>query len=157
MKIQGDDDIQLRQGGSVLVTGGLGGIGLAIAEELYETRGARLALLSRSPLPERDAWDAVVDRMGVDHPTSRRIIAVRSLEEMGADVMTVVGDVTDVEQMRQVTGTVRERFGSINGVVHAAGVVNDELLAIKTESDIEEVLAPKVYGTLVLEEAVPRR
>jgi len=154
VKTQTDGDIELRQGGVVLVTGGLGGIGMAIAEELYETRGARLALLSRSALPDRNIWDSVVARLGADHPTSRRIAGVEALEELGAEVLTVVGDVTDVEQMRTVTETVRRRFGAINGVVHAAGIVNDELLAIKTESDIEEVLAPKVYGTLVLEDSV---
>ncbi len=145
---------RLRQGGVVLVTGGLGGIGLTVAEQLVDECGARLALLSRSPLPDREAWDDLSERLGPDHPTAQRIAGVRALEAKGADVLLVDGDVTDVEQMTDVVARVRSRFGAIHGVVHAAGVVDDELMVAKDAADMEDVLAPKVYGTLVLEESV---
>ena len=145
---------RVRSGGVTLITGGLGGLGLTVAEEMHKSFGARLALLSRTGLPDRQTWDDVVRRLGAEHIVAERISRVRALEALGAEVMLVEGDVTDVEQMERVTTAVRKRFGEINAVIHAAGAVNDELIAVKIESDIEEVLAPKVYGTLVLENAV---
>jgi len=143
----------LRHGGAVLITGGLGGIGLTIADHLWERSAARLALMSRSPLPRRDEWDEVVARLGANHATSQRIAGVRALESRGVEVLLLHGDVTDLEQMREITAAVRNRFGSIDGVVHAAGVVDDNLLVAKSVSEMDDVLAPKVYGTLVLDEA----
>ncbi|MDQ3738475.1 MAG: SDR family NAD(P)-dependent oxidoreductase [Actinomycetota bacterium] len=145
---------RLRRGGAVLITGGLGGIGLTIAEQLFESSGAQLALLSRTAMPDRAAWDDLASRLGPDHPTSDRITRIRALEAGGAEILLLAGDVTDVERMREVTATVRERFGGIHGVVHAAGVVDDNLLVTKSLADMDDVLAPKVYGTLVLEQAV---
>lgn len=145
---------RLRQGGTVLITGGLGGIGLTVAEQLFDDVGAKLALLSHSGLPERDTWDDVLGRLGPDHPVARRINGVRHLEERGAEVVIVEADVTDVEQMRLATQRIRDEFGSIDGVVHAAGVVDDEPIAVKSDTSVERVLAPKVYGTLVLERSV---
>jgi NADP-dependent 3-hydroxy acid dehydrogenase YdfG len=143
----------LRQGGVVLITGGLGGIGLTIAEQLFEAHGARLALLSRSPMPERERWAEVLERLGDTHPTAQRIARVQALEAAGAEVLLLDGDVSDVARIRTVVETVRSRFGSVDGVVHAAGVIDDDLLVLRTQSAMEDVLAPKVYGTLVLEEA----
>ncbi len=145
---------RLRAGGVVLVTGGLGGIGLTVAAELFDTCGARLALLARSPLPPRAAWDELLQRLGPAHPTAQRIAAVRDLEARGAEVLVVHGDVIDVERMAQVVAEVRAHFGGLHGVVHAAGVVDDGLIVTKTPSEMDDVLAPKVYGTLVVEEAV---
>ncbi|MGH9138270.1 MAG: type I polyketide synthase [Acidimicrobiales bacterium] len=153
-EVPDDTTPRLREGGVVLVTGGLGGIGLAIAAHLFATRSARLALLSRSGLPPRDSWDELIARLGDEHPASQRIAAVRDLEARGAEVMLVDGDVTDVERMHEVAAEVRARFGAINGVIHAAGVVDDGLLVTKTAADMDDVLAPKVYGTLVLHDAV---
>ena len=149
----GSTGAPLRRRGVVLVTGGLGGIGLTVAEHLHETVGARLALFSRSPLPPRDRWDETVDRLGPSHPTSERIARVRDLEAGGAEVLLLSGDVTDPEAVGQAVAEVRSRFGGIHAVVHAAGVIDDALLLSKSHADMEDVLAPKVYGTLVLEDA----
>ncbi len=147
------DRAVLRRNGVVLVTGGLGGIGLSVAEALYRERGARVALLARRGLPPSDTWDEVLGRLGADHPTAVRIRGVRSLVEMGAEVVVVEGDVTDPESLNAAVSRVRGEFGQLNGVVHAAGVIDDALLVTKSPMQMEDVLAPKVYGTLVLETA----
>jgi len=148
------DSLRVRDRGVVLVTGGLGGLGLTVAEHLFESSNARLALLSRSPLPPREEWDRVRDRLGDGHPTSVRIDGVRALEGRGAEILLLAGDVTDVERIAEINEQVRARFGAINAVVHAAGVVDDNLMVTKSANDMDDVIAPKVYGTLVLEESV---
>ncbi len=147
------DRAVLRRNGAVLITGGLGGIGLSVAESLFRERGARVALLVRRDLPPRESWDEVLGRLGTDHPTAVRIRGVRDLERQGAEVMVVEGDVTDPESLNSAVERVRDRFGSLDGVIHAAGVIDDALLVTKSPMQMEDVLAPKVYGTLVLEAA----
>ncbi|MCX6520258.1 MAG: SDR family NAD(P)-dependent oxidoreductase [Actinobacteria bacterium] len=151
-KVPDAGQLPLRQGGAVLVTGGLGGISMTVARRLAERRGAKLVLLSRSGLPPRDQWDDVIAKLGEGHALSRRIASVREVEALGGQVEVMAGDVTDVVRMREVVAEMRSRLGGVHGVVHAAGVVNDGLMATKRQSDVEDVLSPKVAGTLVLEQ-----
>jgi acyl transferase domain-containing protein/thioesterase domain-containing protein/acyl carrier protein len=142
----------LRQGGTYLVTGGLGGLGLVAAERLARLCKPNLVLLGRSGLPPRRDWDEWVALHGESDPTSRRIAQVRELETLGAEVLVVAADVTNVEQMRQAIGAARDRFGAIHGVLHTAGTVADALLQMKSLTEVEDVFAPKIHGTLVLDE-----
>jgi NAD(P)-dependent dehydrogenase (short-subunit alcohol dehydrogenase family)/acyl carrier protein len=145
---------RLRQGGVYLVTGGLGGIGLSLAEGLArETRGT-LVLLGRSGLPSRDAWDAWVAEHGADDATSRRIGAVRAIEAAGGTVMLATADVADAAQVAAVVARARAAYGAVHGIVHAAGTLDDGLLAMKTRAGAAAVLAPKVQGTMALDAAI---
>ncbi|HED66456.1 MAG TPA: SDR family NAD(P)-dependent oxidoreductase [Planctomycetes bacterium] len=141
----------LRQDAVVLVTGGLGGIGLALSEELAREAKAKLVLVSRSGLPERGAWDAWVSEHGEDDRTSRKILAVRSLEALGSEVMVVSADSADEAQMRSVVERAVERFGGVHGLIHAAGIAGAGIVELKTREQCEAVFAAKVRGTRVLE------
>ncbi|MFN3685732.1 type I polyketide synthase [Salinarimonas sp.] len=145
----------IREGATCLITGGLGGIGLTIAERLARERRARLVLLARTPLPPRAAFDAHCAACGEDDPVSRRIRAVERLEASGADVMVVAADVCDEAAMRAAIAQAEARFGKIEVVVHAAGHLADGLIATKRPSQIEDVLTPKVHGTRVLDALFP--
>ncbi|MBN8615776.1 MAG: SDR family NAD(P)-dependent oxidoreductase, partial [Deltaproteobacteria bacterium] len=135
----------------VLVTGGLGGLGLLFARHLAETRHARLVLVSRTELPPREAWDAHVIRHGDAERTSQRIATVRAIEAAGGEVLIASADVTIEMEMEEVVRAAKARFGTIDVVLHTAGVVHDGLLVTKTQADCEEVFTPKIHGTLVLE------
>ena len=149
-----------RPDGSYLITGGLGGLGLAVARRLAAwsrdvlsngrdgSSRLRLALVNRQPLPPRDRWGHPESAAG---DVARRIAAVRDLEALGAEVMTVAADVADEAQLHAAVQTIRRQFGALNGVIHAAGAPASGLLALKTRADAERVLRPKVAGALVLE------
>lgn len=141
----------VREGGVYLITGGLGGLGLLVAIHLAQSARARIVLVSRSSLPEREQWDGWLQRHGHDEPTSRRLRAVMQIEAAGAEVVVACADVTDIEAMGSVIDETRRRFGGLNGVVHAAGVLHDSPLLSKSQQEIEEVFASKVHGTLVLD------
>ena len=66
----------------------------------------------------------------------------------------MAADVADETQLRAAVETVRERFGALNGVIHAAGAPASGLLALKTRAEAERVLRPKVGGALALERAL---
>ena len=135
--------------GVYLITGGLGGIGLVFAEYLAKTWHARLVLTSRTPLPARYEW--------VDLSTTSATAAVRQtiakLQELqctGAQIVVARADAANADEMQAVLADTIERFGRIDGVIHAAGVAGGGLMQLKTREVAGQVLRPKVQGTLVL-------
>ncbi|MEU9373901.1 SDR family NAD(P)-dependent oxidoreductase [Streptomyces sp. NPDC048255] len=143
----------LRPGGTYLITGGLGGIGLTLAEHLASTVGARLVLTGRSAFPEPAEYDAWLREHGPDHPLGRRVTRVRDLAER-TEVLVASVDVTDVRAMADLVAEAGRRFGRIDGWFHAAGVPLDQAVRWIGRSDRDawrEVMAPKVVGALVLE------
>jgi acyl transferase domain-containing protein/thioesterase domain-containing protein len=142
----------LREGGVYLITGGLGGLGLTMAEHLARTCKAKLVLLSRSPLPPREQWAQWMRQHGPEDRISRRLRRLLDVEEAGGEVMVVAADVTNVEEMRAAVVKARGRFGAIHGVLHTAGVIDDDLIVMKTQASAEDVFTPKIQGTMVLDE-----
>lgn len=140
----------LRERGVYLITGGLGGIGLVLAEHLARTVNARLVLTSRTELPPREEWGQRLQARDDQDRISRRIQKIQELEGLGADVLTLSADVADAEQMRQAIARTIERFGAIHGVIHAAGVPGGGIIPLKTVEAAAGVLAPKLQGTVVL-------
>ncbi|PRX96568.1 type I polyketide synthase [Allonocardiopsis opalescens] len=141
----------VRPGGVYLITGGLGGLGLAVAEDFARRNGARLILVGRSGLPPREEWDALLAG-GADTALRRRIEGVRRLEELGAEVLVCGADVGEPEQMAAAVAAGTARFGPINGVIHAAGLSGGQLLAAHDQDTADRVLRPKINGALVLRE-----
>ena len=137
-----------------LITGGLGGVGLTIAESLARSVHARLILTGRGGLPERGEWAAHLAAHGADDKASRQIRAVEAIEQAGGSVEVAAADVSSVEQMRALVDRVRQRYGRLDGVVHAAGVGAGGVIQIKTDEIAARVLAPKVAGTQALARAL---
>ncbi|MFC8274223.1 SDR family NAD(P)-dependent oxidoreductase [Streptomyces sp. NPDC057271] len=133
--------------GAWLITGGFGGMGLALARHLAERGGSRLVLVGRSPLPPRDQWERLTD----GHPAAARVRAVQELESLGAEVLAVAADVTDEARMREAADEAVRRFGAVRGIVHAAGVPAAGLAQLKDVDAALRVLAPKVHGALVVD------
>ncbi|MBC6447352.1 type I polyketide synthase [Actinokineospora xionganensis] len=146
--------VGIRRGGTYLVTGGLGGIGLAMAERLAEQYQAKLVLLSRTPAPPRDQWAAIAAAANTAPEVRRRIDGLRGLEAHGAQVVTVAGDVARTADVRRAVDTALDRFGGLDGVLHCAGVPALGLMQFKTATDVDKVLAPKVAGTLAIAEVL---
>jgi acyl transferase domain-containing protein len=145
---------RLRRGAVVMITGGLGGVGMALAERLAADVQARLVLVGRSALPPHAQWDAYLAQHAPHDATGRRIRQVRALESRGAQVLVVQADVTDTTQMRTAVQAARERFGAVHGVLHTAGVLADGVIQLKDDATAAAVLAPKVQGTLALDAAL---
>ena len=149
------ENVPYRDGGTYLITGGFGGIGLTIAEDLYARCGANIVLLARSPLPPREHWERHLRMYGPNEAISQRIQAVQKLETLGAEVLVAAADVSNFEDMRRVIEQATDRFGPISGVIHAAGTIQDGPLLTKTSSVVEDVFTPKIHGTQVLHELFP--
>ncbi|MGA2671641.1 MAG: SDR family NAD(P)-dependent oxidoreductase [Terracidiphilus sp.] len=145
---------RLERGGVYLITGGLGGIGLVVAEHLAREFNARLVLISRSALPPEPQWEAALNdgqQTEADEQRIRKLLEIRSL---AGGLLVAQADVANLSQMRGVVALARKQFGKIDGVFHAAGILDDGPLMLKTAQAAARVLDPKVRGTLVLEEAL---
>jgi non-ribosomal peptide synthase protein (TIGR01720 family) len=148
---------RLRDGGVYLILGGLGGIGLTLAEHLARTRQARLALVGRSALPARDAWADWSAEHDAQDATSQKIQAVQALEALGSEVLLLSADIADLEQMQEVVAQVCRRFGTLHGVIHAAGITGERSFEMLQEADraaCEAQLHAKVTGLYVLEQVL---
>jgi amino acid adenylation domain-containing protein len=117
---------RLRERGVYVVTGGMSGIGRALAVFLAKRVHAKVAILSRSA-----AADAALQK---------------AITAAGGDVLCLPVDVADRAALATALDAVRARFGAIHGVFHAAGVVDDAPLAMKTLASAHRVMAPKVEG-----------
>ncbi|MDF5726642.1 MAG: SDR family NAD(P)-dependent oxidoreductase, partial [Rhizonema sp. PD38] len=142
---------RLRQGGVYLITGGLGGLGLALAEYLAQTVQAKLILLGRSAFPDQKQWSEWLSTYNEQDATSCKIRKLQNLEALGAEVMVVNADVANSEQISAALKKANQRFGQIHGVIHAAAVPGGGMIQLKTKEAAANALAAKVKGTRVLD------
>ena len=150
----------LKSGGVYVIIGGLGGIGLILANYLAQHVQAKLVLTGKSHFPERDQWDCWLD----EHPTSdlitHRIQAIKRLEELGSEVLVLQADISQEAEMQAVIDETEHRYGKLNGVIHSAGLPGGETFRaiqhINHEMDEEQFIA-KVTGVNVLSHVLQDR
>ncbi|MDZ8136603.1 MAG: SDR family oxidoreductase [Nostoc sp. DedQUE04] len=144
---------RLRKEGVYLITGGLGKVGLALAEYLAETVQAKLILLGRKGLPEKNQWCQWLTNHDEQDRVSQQIRRVQALEALGAEVLVISADVVDEQQMQNAIVIATERFGKIHGVIHAAGNLKAVLHSIQqtSKAEAQKQFQPKVYGVFLLD------
>jgi len=131
-----DADLPWKSGGVYLISGGAGGLGLLLAEAAARAVSSPiLVLVGRSVLSE-----------GLRSRLS-------GLEALGARIEYRSLDVSDHVAVSALVSEVVAAHGRLDGVVHAAGVLRDGLVAGKSAADLRAVLAPKVSGLVALDEA----
>lgn len=121
----------LRPGGTYVVTGGLGGIGLAITEYLMTELKCNIILLARTM-------------------HSEKVKKAERFYEASRSLLILQADVTDSVNLERALLEGEKKFGTIHGVFHTAGLPDGGMLQFRTEKNIEPILAPKVAGTLNL-------
>ena len=131
-------------GGTYVITGGTGVLGLRMAQRLADIGARRLVLLSRSGMPERSAWRA----------DSELTHTVTTLEERGVSVHVVAVDIGAPGAADVLRVSLRD-LPPVRGVVHAAGVEAGALLVNTAAEDFHAAMHPKVDGTLTLHEVFP--
>lgn len=122
----GQDEQLLRNGGLYFITGGLGNVGLALAEAVAQTVSAKIVLIGRSVFPARETWDDLVRANG-NSRLGNQIGKLRAIESLGSKVMLCSGNIAEEDHVRSIVEQVTTRFGrNINGVIHAAGFVSPD-------------------------------
>ncbi len=133
-----------------LITGGLGGIGLTFAQWLAENNPVRLVLTTRQAFPVRENWETYLTKTDEKDAVADTIVTLKQLEGLGTEILVLQADVADPHAMQTLYDSVREKWGDVNGIIHAAGIAGGGLSQLKTVDQATAVLAPKVQGTAVL-------
>ncbi|HEV3321521.1 MAG TPA: beta-ketoacyl synthase N-terminal-like domain-containing protein [Solirubrobacteraceae bacterium] len=141
----------LREGGVYIVTGGLGPVGVTLAEQLVSRCGAHVVLTSRHAPPPRATWGEG------DGARSAALGRLAAADPAGTQIVVVGADVANAEQMRGALTTTIDAFGRLHGVLHAAALTDPasfRTLEHLTSADTQAHFAAKVHGALVLEEVL---
>lgn len=144
------DPLVCSPGGSVLITGGLGDLGLDAARWLVERGARRIVLASRRTLPPRNTWDGEL-------PATQRdqVAAIQALEAMGVSVHILPVDFADPDAVRRAFSPGNYDLPPITGIIHAAGVVADDLVDNLPRTAIDTVFGAKATGAWTLHEIFP--
>ncbi|MEB3358051.1 MAG: amino acid adenylation domain-containing protein [Synechococcales bacterium] len=150
------DSGKFRSGGVYLITGGLGGLGLSIAQHLAQHYQPTLILLGRSPLPAADTWDHFLTNHDPDDSVVMKIKTIRELEANGANVHVATADVCNLAELDTAITEAVKQVGAIHGVIHSAGVLGGGLITLLTQEETAAVMAPKVQGTFNLDKVLDK-
>lgn len=124
-----------RYDGSYIVTGGLGGIGLFLAEKMAEGGCGRIVLSSRS------------------QPSPKALETIELIRAMGTDIVVECGDITETDTAPRLVGAATATGLALRGVLHAAAVFENAMLANMTDELIDRNWGPKVHGAWNLHQA----
>jgi acyl transferase domain-containing protein/aryl carrier-like protein len=128
-----EESFSLSADATYLITGGLGGFGVATAHWLLESGARNLVLVGRSGAATEAARSAVA-----------------ALEERGARVVVAAADVTREDDLARVLTDIDKSMPPLRGVIHAAMVLDDGILVQLEPARFRSVLEPKILGALNL-------
>lgn len=142
----------LKTQGCYLFVGGLGGVGLSMADTFSTIQVTHLVFIQRSVFPCEADWDEWLKTHREADVISQKIKSLQSIQARGSHVRVLQADVTNAAQMQRAFSQAKAQFGSINGVIHAAGLPDGKLFHFQNASQLTQVMAAKVSGSLVLSE-----
>ena len=151
---------RLRNRGVYLITGGLGDIGLNIAEYLARSVHARLVLTGRTAVPAPDQWDDYMSKAHSSDATAKRLRRLKGIQAAGGEILVARADASSLAEMRDAFTLADSRFGGVHGVIHAAGLVTGDAFRPIAETDDDvcrRQFAPKVDGICVLDQILRQR
>ena len=127
-ELSGQPVVDIHANGAYLISGGLGGLGLAAAELLINHGAKQLVLLGRKA------------------PDAASRVALERLQHAGAQVLAMALDVADVSAVAALMTKFGGELLPLRGIIHAAGVIDDGILVEQTPDRFRRVMAPKVQG-----------
>ncbi|UCJ09797.1 SDR family NAD(P)-dependent oxidoreductase [Chitinophaga pendula] len=124
----------IRENGCYLITGGTGGLGMVFARYLVSKYKATVILVGRR------AFSPAIDQK------------LQTLNELGGKACYFTADASNEADVADLIRTIHTQVGALNGVLHAAGLIEDAFIINKNIASFERVVAPKVLGTVCLDE-----
>ena len=146
------DPLWCRPDAAYLVTGGMGALGLLMADWLADRGARRLILAGRTPLPPRREWTSAANDADVRH----KIAAIRALEMRGVAVEAVALDIGSRDALQDMLDRRDERGEPpIRGVIHSAGLNDGQLLTEIEDRRLRSTMWPKISGARTLHDVFP--
>jgi acyl transferase domain-containing protein/surfactin synthase thioesterase subunit/acyl carrier protein len=135
---KGRPGMLFREDATYLISGGLGSLGLKVAEWMAKCGARQLVFTSRR------------------QPKGRAAEAVRDLEAKGVRSVVAVGDITEEADLNRILGQLRSEMPPLRGIFHCAGMLDDGILDQMDWGRFSAVTAPKVKGSWLLHSATLR-
>ena len=144
--------IPFQPGGTYLLSGGLGGVGVEIAKYLLKNYQARLLLIGRTALPEKSTWDLHLQKTD---PISQRLQAYQELEQLGGEITYEAADICDLKHLQSIVDKSEANWGKkLDGIIHLAGIFYEQLVLEESPEKLLAILTPKMLGTLTLHKLI---
>jgi len=144
---------RLADNGIYLVTGGLGGIGLSLCIAIaQQISSPTFIICSRTAAVDEREWAAIA--IDLTHPSQQKIILLQKLKELGANISLQQTNIGNYEETHNLINFCKRNFGTINGVIHAAGVAGGGLIQLKTKEVAQKIILSKINATYHLARAL---
>ncbi|MEP7308970.1 MAG: MupA/Atu3671 family FMN-dependent luciferase-like monooxygenase [Acidobacteriota bacterium] len=131
-----------------LITGGLGALGRRVAHWLVRHGARHLVLTGLHALPDRGDWT----NASLTTSVREKIAGIQSLEGQGAEITVASGDVSERDHMVALFQAIHAAERPLRGIVHLAGLPENQALSEVSYADGRRVLAPKVEGAFHVHE-----
>jgi acyl transferase domain-containing protein/SAM-dependent methyltransferase len=148
----------------IMVTGGLGYMGLLLAEAAFQGLGAKLVLVGRHRLPPPGEWSAASQDLAMSEHERTLLRRLAVMHAQRDDVLVLCADLSEPVQVRAAVDAAIGRFGGVDVVIHGAANVSPAAFGSVGETGgavVAAQIAPKIDGLLYLLEAMrgrePRR
>ncbi len=158
----------IKTNGVYVITGGLGGIGTLLAKFLIQRYQAKLILIGRTELPERQNWSNILKENNLeDKKTIDRINNFSDIEKDGGDVLYVTADINNKASIETaITKGEKEWEKNVDGIFHLAGegdleehwkVADQRMLLNETGDTFKKMFLAKVNGTINILDIIKER
>ena len=127
--------VSLKESGVYWITGGFGKLGMILAKHLVTMKGLTIILSGRSSL------------------SKEKKLELSRVSQKGTRIRYLPCDVSLKDDVEKVLRTINKDYGSLKGIFHCAGLVQDALIVNKTKKEIQSVFAPKINGLLTIDRA----
>lgn len=146
LKEERDFDL-IKENGTYIISGGLGGMGLAFCNYLCEVKQSVHIILLNRTFSQEEFDRGITSK---DPKIHNKAQIIEKLWSEGKSIEIIKVDVADFDRMKEVIKEIKQKYRTIDGIIHTAGVKGEGFLFKKDWSNFEAVLSPKIYGTWVL-------
>ena len=146
-----NDSSYFKENGTYLITGGLGEFGLEFAKYLAEKMKVKLILVSRSKFPPKNKWSQWCQKNKDDFLIGKKIEKLQYIQSLGTEIDICQADVASINDIQKIKQLIIKEGGKVNGVIHAAGVINAKFFSYITHisrSQCEEHFRSKILGVI---------
>ncbi|WP_430412122.1 SDR family NAD(P)-dependent oxidoreductase [Kordia sp.] len=146
----------VKNGNTYIITGGLGAIGLEVALSIANQANSNIIFINRSAkkIDPTKSWKQQLEN-ATSEQTKQLLQKLIAIETLGSNTELVIADITEKEDVQKAITNIKEKYKTINGVLHAAGIADyGGFLIHRSEASIQQVLSPKIEGTLHLATAL---
>ncbi|MDH4471669.1 MAG: amino acid adenylation domain-containing protein [Fluviicola sp.] len=141
---------RFKDDGIYVITGGTGGIGLALAETISKGAKAKLILVGRSHFPSKDTWANEIEGLPEYDIFRKTLTRLTALEDAGTEIIYMRADVSDDQAMKELSDKIHATYGKVDGIIHSAGVPDGKVIQFTNKELTDKIFASKIKGAILL-------